>query len=166
MPTEKLPTLTFNLHQQLTSARQHVCLCLCIQHESESTRGPVWLWRSNGITSATDTVCPWLPRCDMNMEEEEQKAQWHRDKVIGVDRCVCEKLHLCVSSLCQNSRWPVAGHQWPSLIPPSTPLSLSISPQSQSPCSSHQTMPRTHLDEDEHRHRCRWFIHKAVWEAV
>lgn len=117
MSMEKLPTLTFNLHQEFASAQQHVRFCLCIQRESLYTRGLVWLWRSNRIASAIYTVCPWLPGCDMNMEEGEQKAQWHWDKVIGVDRCVCEKLHLCVSSLCQDSRWPVAGRQWPSPYP-------------------------------------------------
>lgn len=69
----------------------------------------------------------------MNMEELEQKARRQWDKVIGVDRCTCVRVRRCVSALCQDSRWLVKGHQWPSPYPSLYPpffVHLSLCPQS------------------------------------
>lgn len=70
-------------------------------------------------------ICLFIYSCtgsEMNMEEAEQKAQWHQDKVIGQDRCACVSVHLCVSTLCQEGL--VRGYQWPSPYP--CPLCPSI----------------------------------------
>lgn len=133
----QLPTLTFNWHQQLASAMcactrlfmymtwARVCVSMCTDTEYEGQMV---------IYTPIPTVCLgfWCPGYDMNMDELEQKAQWHWDKVIGVDRCACVSVHLCVSALCQDSRWLVKGHQWPSPYPSLYPppfVHLSLCPQ-------------------------------------
>lgn len=49
--------------------------------------------------------------------------------------CVCVSVHLCVSTLCQDSRGLVRGYQWPSLYPSPLCPSISLSPPVPTPIS-------------------------------
>lgn len=159
----------------------HVCMCSYVYAYDETKTMCVLKlnlkvrWNYTHIHTHCLPVISRCPGYEMNMEEQEQKARWHWDKVIGADRCACVSVDPCVSALCQDSRWLVKRHQWPSPYPPSTlhPLSISLFfPKSQFISPLVVSVPSLHKssahweDEHIHKHRRGWFIHGPVWDAV
>lgn len=71
---------------------------------------------------------------------------------------------VCVSILCQDSRWLVKEYQWPSPYPSPPTYCLWLVPKSlvQTPASE---LPHSHWKK-EHKYRCGWFIHELGWESV
>lgn len=115
------------------------------------------------------------PGYGMNMEELEQKAQWHWDKVIWVDRCMC--VYVCVCTpMCQRivPGQQVASQRTSVTFSLSLPLSSSICPSlplSPRPNSSYPAVNAVSLyntsrahweDKHTHKNRCGWFIHELV----
>lgn len=117
----QLPTLTFKPHHELASAkRARTLLFMYMMWASASACARVWvfdmcsdwMWRSDGLKHTAHTVwefwVSWLgfeyggvgPEGSVTLGQGDRSGQ------------VC--VHPCVSALCQDSRWQVKGHQWPS----------------------------------------------------
>lgn len=155
MQMGQLPTLTFK-------STAYVCTHTSVYVYGPSERACVcdvqrgWIWRSDRIIyTPTHTACDFLcPGYNLNMEETAQKALWHKDKVIGVDRCACASVHSSVSALCQDSRWLVKEHKWPSPHPSLSPhpfVHLLHCPNSSVPVLSTMACRRT-----SHERMRRW----------
>lgn len=146
-------------------------VCVCIVHWD-------WIWRSDGIIyTPTHTVCEflvswlWYEYGGVGAEGSVTLGQGDRSGQV----CVCE-----CTAVCQRF---VPGQQVASQRTSVTfslylpqPCSFCPSfPLSPSPNSSHLVVSTLSLYnkswahwEDEHicRHRCGWFIHELVWDAV
>lgn len=138
-----------------------------------------WIWRSDGIIyTPTHTVCLWFLVSWLWYEYGGVRAEGSVTLGQG-DRsgqvCVCERTPACqrfvpgqqVASQRTSVTFSLS-LPLPSSLCPSLPLSPS--PNSSHPVASGLSLhnkSQTHWeDEHIHKHRCGWFIHEVVWDAV
>lgn len=128
----------------------HVCMLTSVYgYDMSKTLGVCVLglnlkvrWNYTHTHTHCLSVISQCPGYEMNMEELEQKAQWHWDKVIGMDRCVCECRPVC---RCFVPGQQVASQRTSVTFSFCLPISSSLCPPlcvSPSPHSSHPRCKR------------------------